>query len=229
MSLIEFKSVSVADGGPAVLTGIDLTLDAGERVVVFGSSGSGKRALLKTFAGVLPPAAGEVLFADGGRPCPVGWVPREGGLLNNASLLENVVLPALYHRLLDPAEARKRGLRLLGELGVEKQASLRPAAAPMAARRMAQLARALLCDPLLYVLESPFDEMDAHGTAAVRGVLDRIKKEGRAAAVLGTGNPGPYLDWASRYRIIQGSVTRVFADRAALLADPDPDVKMYLS
>lgn len=228
MSVIEFRGVSVADGGPALLTGLDLALEAGERLVVFGSSGSGKRALLKTFAGVLRPAAGSVALADGGRACPVGWVPKEGGLLNNETLLGNVTLPALYHKLLAPAEARKRAESLLEELGVARQAGLRPAAAPVAARRLAQLARALLCDPVLYVLESPLDDMDVHGAAAVRRVLERIKKEGRAAAVLGTGGPGPYLEWGSRYRVIQGSATRAYAGRAELLAETDSDVRSYL-
>lgn len=228
MSVIAFKGVSVADGGPAVLEGLDFELAAGERVVVFGSSGSGKRALLKTFAGVLRPAEGTVTLEARGKACPVGWVPKEGGLLNNETLLGNVTLPAVYHGLLGAAEAQKRALALLEELGVARQAFLRPASAPVAARRLAQLARALLCDPVLYVLESPLDDMDAHGAAAVRGVLARIKKEGRAAAVLGTGGPGPYLEWGSRYRIIQGSATRAFADREALLADPDPDVRSYL-
>jgi ABC-type multidrug transport system ATPase subunit len=229
MSVLALDRVSVADGGPAVLAGVDLVLEPGERLVLFGSSGSGKRALLKTLAGILRPAAGTLRLGDEGRPCPVGWVPREGGLLNNETLLANVTLPALYHRIMDRDEARRRGLRLLAELGVESQAGLRPAAAPLAARRLAQLARALLCEPALYVLESPFDEMDAHGAAAVRSVLERIRADGRCAAVLGTASPGPYLGWGGRFAMIQGGRLRSFGGRDALLADPDPELKTYLS
>lgn len=229
MTILRMTGVSVADGGPAVLDGVDVSLEPGDRLVVFGSSGSGKRALLKTAAGILKPAAGEVVLADGGRPCPVGYVPREGGLLNNQTLIDNVIFPLVYHRALDHSDARRRGLRLLAELGVERVAGLRPAAAPISARRLALLARALLVEPVLYVLESPLDEMDALGAAAVRGALERIKADRRCAAVLGTGAPGPYLEWGGSFRIIQGTRTRAFADRAELLRDPDPDVRLYLS
>lgn len=229
MSLLEFRDAAVADGTSASVSGLSFALEPGERLVVFGSAGSGKRALLKTAAGVLRPFAGTARLEAGGRPCPVGYVPKEGGLLNNATLLDNVILPAVYHRLHPLDEARRRGLRLLGELGVERLAGLRPAAATASARRLAQLARALLCEPLLFVLESPLDEMDAPGAAAVRRVLDRIKADGRAAAVLGTGSPAPYLDWAGRFLMIQGHGARAFGGRAELLADPDPGLRPYLA
>lgn len=227
-AILEFRDVVVKDAsGFTLLADVDLELRAGERLIVFGPSGSGKRALLKMAAGILSPAGGMVRLDAGSRRCPVGYVLRDGGLLNNVTLLQNVVLPLVYHGALEAPAAIEKGRRLLAELGVRRAAGLRPAAAPLSARKLAQLARALIVEPALYVLESPLDEVDAAGAVAVREVLRRIRESG-AAALLATGSLGPYLDWGDRFLMIRGDQVRLYAGRDELLADEDPEVKVYL-
>ena len=204
-------------------------MDAGERLVVFGPSGSGKLALLKTAAGILAPRAGTVVLEPGARPFPVGYVAREGGLVANITLLQNVMLPIVYHQKLTAKIAETKAKTLLFDLGVREAAFQRPAAAPTSAKRMAQFARALLAEPALYVIDSPFDDMDAAGALAVREVLERIARDSRACSIVATGSLKPYLEWGGRFLMIHDDQVRHFAGREELLSDDDPQLKVFLS
>ncbi|HDZ55765.1 MAG TPA: heme ABC transporter ATP-binding protein [Pseudomonas xinjiangensis] len=72
--MLEAKALACARGGETVLTGVDLTLAAGEMVAILGTNGAGKSTLLATLSGELPPSAGEVLLA--GRPISA-WPSQE--------------------------------------------------------------------------------------------------------------------------------------------------------
>lgn len=227
--MLEFRQVLVKDtAGATLLESVDLALGRGETLVLFGPSGSGKRALLKMAAGILRPAAGTVELRAGAHSCPVGYVLREGGLLNNVTLLQNVALPLVYHRKLPMGEALEKARVQLAELGVKRAASLRPAAAPIAARRLAQFARALLVEPALYLLESPLDDLDAGSAVVVRELLERIRASDEAAAIVATGGLSPYLDWGDRFLMLRGSEVRWHPNKAALLQSTDPELKLYL-
>lgn len=230
MSLLELRGISVVDAGRAVFHGIDLTLGPGENLVVFGGSGAGKRTLLKIMAGAIAPSSGTVRLGDPrpGRRPPVGYVPNEGGLLNNLTLLQNVALPAVYHKVLDPRAAERRARGLLEEFGLSAQADRRPPAVNFAARRLAQLARALLIEPALFVLDDPLSDVDAATGRRIRGVLEAIKERREASAVLGTGSPVQYLDWGDRFLLLREGETRIFPGRKELLEAEDPGVRIFL-
>ena len=174
MSLLDFRGVSLAEGEGVFLRDVDVSVGSGDRLVVFGPAGSGKGTFLRLAAGTLEPSSGSVSLEPPrpGRPAPVGFVRNEGGLLSNLSLLHNVMLPAVYHGLLDPAEAQRRARRLLEELGVSGQAHRRPALASVSARRLTQLARALLVEPAVFVLEDPLSDVDAPAARTIRRVLE---------------------------------------------------------
>ena len=229
MSILPLQSVTIKDGERTLFSNLDLTLEAGERLVVFGPSGSGKLALLKTAAGILSPRTGNVSLDMGGRPLPVGYIAREGGLVANITLLQNVILPVVYHRILEPKIAETKAKTLLFDLGVREAAFQRPAAAPTSAKRMAQFARALLAEPSLYVIDSPFDDIDAAGASAARDVLKRIAQDSRACSIVATGSLKPYLDWGRRFLLIHDDQVRHFAGRDELLRDDDPELKVFLS
>ena len=229
MSLLEFRKVSLKDGARTLMRGLDVALEAGERLVVFGPSGSGKRAFLKMAAGVLEPDSGTVTLSGPrpGRPAPIGYVTNEGGLISNLTLVQNAALPAVYHRLLAPGEAEERARTLLREWGHGAAADLRPSMASVAAQRLAQFARALLIEPALFVLDTPLEDVDAENARTIRKVLGRIREEGRSA-VLGTGSLSPYLDWGGRFLMLHEGRARFFADKAGLLKDEDPALRVFL-
>ena len=227
--VLELRGVSVKGGDRVLLNGLDLAIGPGERVVAFGPAGSGKHALLKLAAGVVAPDAGEVRLgaAAAALPCPVGYAPNEGGLLNNLTLEQNVILPALYHRTLEPEAALARARAILGELGVGRDAGRRPELATAGARRLAHLARALLVEPALFVLEDPLDDLDAVAAQTVSRLLERLRAESRTV-LLATGSLKPYLDWGGRFLLVLPGKTRLYAGKEGVLREADPAVRVFM-
>lgn len=225
MSLLEFRGAAVTGEERMLLRPADVSVEPGERVVVFGGAGSGKHLLLKLAAGVLVPDEGRVLLNDpiAGR-APVGYVTNEGGLLNNMTLLENAVLPGVYHRRHDLAAAVKRARGLFSELGLADQVDHRPTQASAAARRLTQFVRAFMAEPALFVLDDPFDDVDAATARVVRRLLEDIAGRKASAAIVGTGRPGPYLDWGSRFVMLSGGTIKLFGGREDLSEDPEARV-----
>ena len=223
MSVLDIRGVTVKDGERVLFSGLDLKLDAGERLVAFGPSGSGKKAFLKLAAGILSPDAGTAALTSSSTT-PVGYVMEEGGLLSNLTLAQNVALPVVYHGRLGTRDAHARAKELLDSLGAGRDADRRPALASIAGRRLAHLARAFLVDPALMVLEGPLDELDARATATVRRALE----ETRATTIVGTAALSPYLAWGRRFLFLHRGAAVHFDGRAALEKSDDPALREFL-
>lgn len=231
MSLLRLKNVAFPRSPRSNIQGFDLTMEPGECIVVFGRSGLGKTTLMKLAAGVFPPGAGEVVITDP-RPksrMPVSYVPKEGGLLANATLLQNVVLPVIYHKVMGFRDSRKRALELMREFRIDDLADRLPAVVGGTSKKLAQVARALLVDPVLYVLDEPFMGLDASASRAMTRILSKIKKDGRAGVLLATGDVTPFLDWADRFAHVRRKSIRMIASREELLGSEDPEIKDFLS
>ncbi|MCX5788276.1 MAG: ATP-binding cassette domain-containing protein [Elusimicrobia bacterium] len=225
--LLELRGVLIRDGERLLVGPLDLTLRSGERLAIFGPSGAGKTALLKVIAGAIEPDGGTVILglALTGLRSPMGYVTAYGGLLNNLTLEQNAALPAVYHRTLRMGEALTEARALLGELGA-KAVSRRPSAATVQDRRLTQLARASMARPGLFVLNEPFDDLDARAAQSVRRFLDRLRADG-GSAVVATTSLKPYADWADRFLLILPGHAKLFASRAELMADQDPEVRFF--
>ncbi|MBI3551649.1 MAG: ATP-binding cassette domain-containing protein [Elusimicrobia bacterium] len=228
MILLEFRGVGFDDGKHATVQRLDFSVGPGERLFVFGRSGSGKGTVLRLAAGVLEPDAGSVrLSHPPGCRLPVGYVPKEGGLLSNLSLLENAVLPIVYHGLEDAPSARARARALFAELGLSDHASRRPADVGVSARRLAHMARAVLAEPAVFVLEDPLSEVDAAAARAIKKLIEHLGREGRSL-ILGAGTLGPFREWEGRFLFLRDGKGTIFDDAGALRSAKDSDVKACL-
>jgi NitT/TauT family transport system ATP-binding protein len=141
-----------ASGPVEALRDITLTVDAGELVALVGPSGCGKSTLLRIIAGLRLPSGGKVEVA--GRPvsrpvASIGMVFQAPVLLKWRRIVDNVLLPAELAGL-DAGAYRGRALELLGL--VELSGGM---------QQRASLARALLLDPALLLMDEPFGALDA--------------------------------------------------------------------
>jgi ABC-type nitrate/sulfonate/bicarbonate transport system ATPase subunit len=127
MNSLELEGLTIKRGGYTAVSGLELAARPGDCLLVFGRYGSGKQSLLQAVAGVLEPTAGAVRIRDSrpGPRLPVGYVPLKG-LLSNLSLLDNAVLPAVYHDLLGRRDAEERALALFEGFSLAAQARRRP-------------------------------------------------------------------------------------------------------
>jgi NitT/TauT family transport system ATP-binding protein len=167
---------SSARGPVQALEGLDATLHAGEFLSVLGPSGCGKSTLLKIVAGLLRPSSGRVMLGgrqiDGPRP-DVGIVFQQPTLLPWQSTLDNVLLPV---RTLgrDMKAGREKAQALLKLVGLEKFASHYPGELSGGMQQRVAIARGLIHDPTLLLMDEPFAALDAMTREYMTLELQRI-------------------------------------------------------
>lgn len=146
-----------ASSTPAIRD-IDLEVAAGEFVCLLGPSGCGKSTLLRLIAGLLRPTVGGVDSGPGARRA-IGWMAQRDGLLPWRSVLDNVALPLELGGGSRPA-ARAAGKRVLGRVALPEAGALYPHQLSSGMRQRAALARAVVHEPGLLLLDEPFAHLD---------------------------------------------------------------------
>jgi NitT/TauT family transport system ATP-binding protein len=150
-------------GALTALDGVDLAIGRGEFVAVLGPSGCGKSTLLRIVAGLIAPKSGAV--ALGGRPvvgprADVGIVFQQATLLPWKTVFENVMVP--IRTLGRPlAEGRERARALLDMVGLAKFAEHYPHELSGGMQQRVGIARGLVHDPDLLLMDEPFGALDA--------------------------------------------------------------------
>ncbi|MEO6326159.1 MAG: ATP-binding cassette domain-containing protein [Thermoanaerobaculia bacterium] len=181
--MVAFDDVTLysADSRP-VFEAMTWNLARGARVRIDAERGEGGTALLRLCAGLAHPHRGRVLL-DGVAHSPdrfdhptlrrgaVGWIPQNGGLVANLTLLENVMLPLRFISGWTRAEAEVKALSLLGALGVGDRASQRPHAMPRRERHLAALARAAAMRVELWLWDRPLNDLETVDLSRVLDVL----------------------------------------------------------
>jgi NitT/TauT family transport system ATP-binding protein len=148
--------------GPTV-DGVDLEVEQGAFHCLVGRSGCGKTTLLKLAAGLLVPDSGRVVFhgrtQDAIGP-GIGFVFQSPNLLEWHRVIDNVLLPvSLHHR--PTAAERAQALQLLDQLGLAAHAQKYPRQLSGGQQSRVALARALILQPALLLLDEPFAALDA--------------------------------------------------------------------
>ena len=187
MSQIEVSARSVEKrfGPVAALRGVDVDLEGGRAVAVLGPNGAGKSTLLRILAGLSRPTAGTVSVRRGGRE-PVGrgraraWV----GFAGHSTLLypeltarENLVF---YGRVQGVADPAGRADQLLEDEGLTAVAHRRAGTFSRGMAQRLSIARALVQDPPLLLLDEPFTGLDRRAGDRLSKRLCGLRSGGRA-------------------------------------------------
>jgi len=165
--MIHARGVGRRFGDKRVLIDLDLEVAAGEFLLVTGPNGSGKTTLLRLLAGLIVPTAGE-LDVDTDR-ARIGFLGHEPLVYRELTPLENL---DLYGRLYRIPERRERIGMLLERFGLWDVRREQTAALSRGMLQRLALARTLLHDPALLLLDEPFSALDAAGTQLV---LDELR------------------------------------------------------
>lgn len=174
-SLVSARGVSVAYRGGTVLLGVDFDIAPGEIVTVVGPNGSGKSTLLRALLGVIDAARGTVTRARGLR---IGYVPQR--LHIDAAL----PLPVRRFLSLPRRQPAARIARALAQVGVSDVAAQDMGTLSGGQFQRVLLARALLSDPDLLMLDEPTTGLDQPGVAAFYRLIEQVRRETGAAVLL---------------------------------------------
>lgn len=178
--LIELQDIRVERDDKCVLDGVDMTLDAGERLAVIGPNGAGKTTLLRTIVGLEQPTRGQViLFGDrcareaDFRP----QRPRIGFLFQESddqlfcpSVIEDVAFGPCNTGMND-RDARRRAVETLAELGIAHLAERFSHRLSGGEKRLVCLAGLLAMRPDVLLLDEPTNGVDHENGARLRAAL----------------------------------------------------------
>lgn len=266
MNCVEMRHVRLEVDGQRYLDGADLTVATGESVVIAGLPGCGKSFIPRLILG-LPgmddddvTVRGDILVAGDNVPDlssqdlqalrrRVGSVMRDGGLIENMDIRTNVTLPLTYHyqNVLGPAEIRARCDALLEDLQLTHLgiAGIRPVAINREERLYTSLARALVCEPFLLLLDelcaglSPgsgrrlcryaFSYQPSFATRLPERSSDHTLVEAPGLTRIATTvDLGRYLDIADRFVLMWDGKLESIGDRTAVLASTDVRIRQLL-
>jgi NitT/TauT family transport system ATP-binding protein len=211
-------SFTVADGKLTALDGCSLDVAAGSFTVIIGPNGSGKSTLLRAIAGLLVPDAGRVTIGpapDADEPHAgdprVGIAFQQPRLLPWLTVADNVELP-LALRGVARAERAERAAAALRQVGLSDAARLRPAELSGGMAQRAGLARALVTDPPVLLLDEPFSALDALTREAFDTELQRLWLAQRRTLILVTHSVSEAVRLADEVAVLTarpGSVARL--------------------
>ena len=211
---VEFRDVAFGYPGHApVVKDIDLALSPGEVHCLVGRSGCGKTTLLKLAAGLLTPSAGQVLL-QGRRPAggaQVGFVFQAPTLLDWLKVRDNVLLPVSLQRR--PASQDIAAAdALLAQLGLASFVDRYPRQLSGGQQSRVALARALLLQPPLLLLDEPFAALDAITREEVQRDLLRLVRERGTSVLFVTHDIAEAVFLGDRVSVLaQGRIVRSVA------------------
>ncbi len=198
---VELKQVEHAyeEGGRkhTILHDLNLAVAPGETVAVVGRSGAGKSTLLNLIGGLAQPSAGQVRIAGRDltgmrerertilRRRHIGFVYQFFNLIDTLSVEDNILLPLELDKGVD-AQARKRVLQLLEEVGLSSRAQAFPDRLSGGEQQRVAVVRALAHQPSLVLADEPTGNLDEETGAGVLELLVRLAGQGGQSLVLVT-------------------------------------------
>lgn len=220
---IEVEDLTVAYADDPVLWDVDLQVPRAKKTAIVGPNGAGKSTLIKAILGLVPAVAGEVRVF--GRPLrrprgEIAYVPQRASLVwDFPTDVEDFVTMGTYGQLgwwrrPGPAQ-REAAQRALAQVGMQEFLARPIAELSGGQQQRTLLARALVQEAPILILDEPFQGVDAPTERAIVGVLNRLAGEGATVVAVhhDLQTVAEYFDWVAllNVRLIDaGPVARVF-------------------
>lgn len=210
--MIEVKNLSFGFEGRPVLKHVSLEVKQGEFIGLMGPNGGGKTTLLKLLMGFLPPKTGKISI-NGKKPTQarlsIGYVPQSHRTDRDfpITLLELVLLGAVSKTSwlgTYPKEVKERALNLIEQLGLMAHRNQSFGALSGGLAQRALLARALLSDPEILLLDEPTANIDAPSTQIFFRLLEQMK--GAKTILMVTHDLNTIIERVDRVLCVQGQV-----------------------
>ncbi len=193
--VIQLRGVSKSFGAVAALTDVDLEVSAGEVLALVGDNGAGKSTLVKTLAGVHAPDSGTIEFLGDEVTIPgpnaalnlgIATVFQDLALCDNLDVVSNLFLGSeIRGTRLNEVEMEVRSWELLRQLSAKIPSVRIPIASLSGGQRQTvAIARSLLRDPKLIILDEPTAALGVEQTAEVLNLVERLRENGLAVIMI---------------------------------------------
>lgn len=192
--MISVKNLHKYFGKLEVLKGIDCQIEKGECVCVIGPSGSGKSTFLRCLNLLEQPTKGDItigttnlmdknLNVDELRKS-VGMVFQHFNLFPHLTILENVTLAPIRHKMMNEDEAKKKAMELLDRVGVGDKADNYPVQLSGGQKQRVAIARSLALSPEVMLFDEPTSALDPEMVGEVLEVMKQLAQEGMTMVVV---------------------------------------------
>lgn len=239
--VIEYRGVFKAFDEP-VLSGVSLSVRAGEMFALFGPSGTGKSVLLKTTLGLITPDKGDVRVAGesvyfGERHAmerireKVGYVFQYSALFDSFTVFENIEIGIPEERLnrMSRAEVRRNAWESLELVNLEPAQVLGklPAELSGGMKKRVGIARAIAGRPEILLWDEPTTGLDPVNTAAIERLIMQLSEELNVTSLLVTHDVQGGLEMCDRVAMLEGGVLRFCGPPEAFRDSDDAVVRAF--
>ena len=192
--MIDVKNLHKYFGSLEVLKGIDCHIDKGECVCVIGPSGSGKSTFLRCLNLLETPTKGDIVIDDmhltekdfdvDAMRKRVGMVFQHFNLFPHLTILENVTLAPIRHKMMTEEQAKEKAMELLNRVGVGDKADNYPAQLSGGQKQRVAIARSLALSPQVMLFDEPTSALDPEMVGEVLEVMKQLAQEGMTMVVV---------------------------------------------
>ncbi len=215
-------------GGRNVVNKVNINVKRGEIVGLLGPNGAGKTTTFYMIVGIIRPNSGNVMFLDSDiTQVPMceraqrgmAYLSQEPSIFRRLTSFENIM--AILETLpMSRAEMKRRAMELLDELGIGRLAKSRAYTLSGGERRRLEIARALVTNPSLILLDEPFSGVDPIAVADVQQIIRNLKK--RNLGILITDhNVRETLSVTDRAYVIHSGEILIEGNADKLINDPE--------
>ena len=232
--ILQISEVTAGYGAGLILKGVNLDVARGEIICLIGPNGAGKSTVLKTVSGLLRPRSGAVMFRGENISTltsrerlsrGVVHVPQDRSLFPAMTVWENVAMGAFI--LSDQALVRRR-LAEVAELFpiVAKRRGAAAGSLSGGEQKQVELARSLMLDPALILLDEPSIGLDPRARSSVFASISKLADDGRTVLLV-EQNARSGLAVAHRAAVLEAGVVALTGTGQELLNDPEV-ARLYL-
>lgn len=192
---LKFEGITFShEGHGYILKNTDFEFPTGEIILFKADEGSGKSSLLQIMAALQTPQSGKYLINEENifdmsfeeflpYRLQIGYSFDYGGLISNKTILDNLTLPLLYHKLTSPKEAKVRVEEMLKRFDIAKFANERPAHVPGRVRKLACLLRAFVTQPQIILMDDPSVGIGQEAAGRFADFIHEMRDQGFATHI----------------------------------------------
>lgn len=234
---VEFADVSFTVGGRQLLRDISFRCEPGSTTALLGRSGSGKTTLLRTVNGLVRPTGGRVLV-EGAEVASadvrqlrrgIGYVIQESGLFPHMSIERNVAMPLEVAGQADKGDMRSRAAEAVKRVGLQEDVLRRyPWQLSGGQRQRVGVARALISEPKVLLMDEPFGALDPLTRAEMQRMMRDLLRPGEVTTLIVTHDLQEALFLAGRVVLMQDGAVLASVASSEVMESRDAAVQAYV-